>query len=103
MRDRAGDLDAARRVRVGAVQDPRARLVRDHLDERGDVHGRGRVVDACAAVREDHAGRRSSTRLTNIHSRGLAAPRPWIFDGRRIETGSPLSSMTCSAATLFAP
>ena len=45
-------------------------------------------------------GRRSSTRLTNTHSRGCRDPGPWILDGRSTVTGTPLSSSTCSAATL---
>ena len=49
------------------------------------------------------AGRRSRTRLTKIHSRGGRAPSPWIFDGRSIDTGRPLSSSTRSAATLLGP
>src|SRR3954470_20262114 len=31
------------------------------------------------------------------------APSPCTFDGRSTVTGRPLSSRTCSAATLFAP
>ena len=61
------------------------------------------MVDAGAPVRQQTAGRWSSTRLTNIHSRGGLAPSPWIFDGLSTVTGRPLSSSTCSAATLFAP
>ena len=49
------------------------------------------------------AGRRSSTRLTKIHSRGCRVQGPWIFEGRSTVTGLPLSSSTCSAATLFPP
>ncbi len=47
-------------------------------------------------------GRPSSTRFTNIHSRGCRDPGPWILEGRSTVTGAPLSSSTCSAATLFA-
>ncbi len=49
------------------------------------------------------AGRRSRTRLTNIHSRGRGEAGPCTLDGRSTVTGRPLSSRTCSAATLLAP
>ncbi len=49
------------------------------------------------------AGRPSSTRFTKTHSRGERDPGPWILDGLSTVTGTPLSSRTCSAATLFAP
>jgi hypothetical protein len=50
------DLEAVRRVGVGAVQDARAGLRRDRLDQRRDVHGSGRVVRSLPAVREEHGG-----------------------------------------------
>ena len=54
--DRARDLEGARRIGVGAVQDPRARRLRGDLDQRGDVRGRGRVVDPRASMGEEDRG-----------------------------------------------
>ena len=96
-RDRARDLEGARRIRIGAVQNPRARRLRGDLDQRGDVRGRGRVVHARASMGEEDHGAPSRTRLTKTHSRGERDPGPWILDGLSTVTGQPLSSRTCSA------
>ena len=73
MRDRAGAISTPLGASGSALFRIRAPgLARDHLDERGDVDRRGRwstPAPRCARIRR---GRRSSTRFTNIHSRGLA-------------------------------
>ena len=63
------------------------------FDESRDVRCRGRVVNTRAPIREE-AGRPSSSRLTNTHSRGRVAHA--VNLRRRTDTGSPLSSSTCS-------
>ena len=53
--DDAGDLDRARGVGIGGVEDALAREWRDCLDQRGDVAGGGGMVDAGAiASKQDH-------------------------------------------------
>ena len=55
-RDRARDLEGARRIRICAVQDPRRGRLRRDLDQRRDVRGCGRVVDARAPMGEEDRG-----------------------------------------------
>ena len=55
-RDRARDLQCARRVGIGAVQDSPARFRRDHFDERGEVRCGRRVVDAGASPSQEDGG-----------------------------------------------
>ena len=57
-------------MQIGAVEDACARPRRDRLDHRGDVHRGARMVDAAAAMGQQH--RRSPvehTAFTNTHSR----------------------------------
>ena len=101
LRDRAGDLEAARRVGVGRVEDARAGRSAHHLDEGGDVDRRARVVATRTAVREGEHPPPVEDAPERAHSLGRGAPRPCAFETRRTLTGIPLSSRTRSAATLF--
>ena len=68
--DRARDLETARRVGVGAVQNSRTRPRRGDLDERREVRSGGRMVDAGPATREEQ---RTSVEDA-LHEHPLAGP-----------------------------
>ena len=88
-RDRARDLERARRIGVGAVQDPRARATppRPRSARRcSRLRSCGRRPRPDGRGRPRGAGRaRASRRPTRAAAR---EPGPWIFDGRSTVTGA---------------
>lgn len=90
-------------VRVRGVEDSTTRSFGGELDERGDVDRRRGMVGAPAAAGQQHHQASVESTLDEVPRAGGSRAAPRIFDRRSTVTGSPLSSSTCSAATLFGP
>lgn len=104
-RDRARDGEPIGCVRIRGVEDPSPGLFGHHLHERREVRRRRGVVRTGATGCQQHDGPPVQGALDEVPLARYETPLPWpwIFDGRSTVTGNPLSSSTCSAATLFAP